>query len=278
MKLTPTPVKSLALELGLEVKQPEKLRKDGECLDWIQSLDLDVAVVMAYGQILPVSVLNMPRFGCLNIHTSLLPKYRGAAPIQWAIWNGDESTGVTLMQMDKGMDTGPIVATSEVPITPQTTAPILHDQLAAAGADLLKRSLQGYCEGRLAIVPQPDEGACHARKIEKQDGAIDWTLSAIELDRQIRALSPWPGCFTDLRLSNGDMERLKIKAAQSVDSKIVGVEPGEILQADKEGLIVRAGEGALRLLELQRQGGRVMDAKAFLQGMPLAVGDRLVSP
>ena len=274
MKLSPTPIKSLALELGLEVQQPERLRKDQACLDWIQSLNLDVAVVMAYGQILPVSVLNMPKFGCLNIHTSLLPKYRGAAPIQWAIWNGDEVTGVTLMKMDKGMDTGPIVATSKVPITPRTTAPILHDQLAEAGAELIKRSLQGYCEGLSPVIPQPDEGASHARKIEKQDGAIDWSHSAVELDRQVRALSPWPGCFTDLRLSNGGTERLKIKAVKAIDCEMKNSEPGAIIQADREGLVVKTGNGALRLLELQRQGGKVMDAKAFLQGMPLAVGDR----
>jgi methionyl-tRNA formyltransferase len=278
MKLTPTPIKSIALDLGLEIWQPERLRKDPACMEWIKSLQLDVAIVMAYGQILPVSVLQMPKFGCLNIHTSLLPHYRGAAPIQWAIWTGDEVTGVTLMQMDKGMDTGPIVATSQVPITPQTTAPMLHDQLAEAGADLLKRSLADYCDGKLAVTPQPEHGVSHARKIEKQDGAIDWTRSAVELDRQVRALSPWPGCFTDVRLSCGGVERLKIKAVQPLELKAEGFEPGEIVQADKEGLIVKAGHGALRLLELQRQGGKAMDAKAFLLGMPLASGDCLVKP
>lgn len=275
MKLTPTPIKSLAMDLGLETKQPERLRKDQECLHWIQSLELDVAIVMAYGQILPVSVLNMPKYGCLNIHTSLLPKYRGAAPIQWAIWNGDDVTGVTLMQMDKGMDTGPMIATSEVPINSQTTAPILHDQLAEAGAVLLKSHLRDYCEGKLPIIPQPEEGVSHARKIEKQDGAMDWSRSAVELDRQVRALSPWPGCFTDLQMADGSYERLKIKAVQPVESGAEKAEPGEIIQADQEGLIVQTGNGALKLLELQRQGGKAMHAKAFLLGMPLAEGDLL---
>lgn len=274
MRLTPTPIKSLALELGLEVKQPERLRKDQDCLDWIQSLKLDVAIVMAYGQILPESVLNMPRLGCLNIHTSLLPKYRGAAPIQWAIWNGDEVTGVTLMKMDKGMDTGPIVATSEVPITSETTAPSLHDTLAEAGATLLQSSLGDYCKGKLPIVPQPEGGISHARKIEKEDGLLDWSRSAVELDRQVRALSPWPGCFTDLVLPEGRQERLKIKAVQPITLNTSGGQPGEILQADKQALIVQTGDGALELIELQKQGGKAMHSKAFLLGTPLQVGSR----
>ncbi len=274
LKLLPTPVKAHAERLGLPVWQPDRLRKDTSFLEQLKSLDLDVAVVMAYGQLLPASLLYMPKSGCVNIHTSLLPKYRGAAPIQWAIWNGDTVTGVTLMAMDEGMDTGPILSSREVPVTDQTTAPRLHDQLAEEGAQLVREQLLDYVNGVLKPIPQPDEGSCHARKISKEDGWLDWTKPVSHLDCQIRALTPWPGCFTHHHTSEGKVERLKILEARPLDSE-KGRDPGEIVQADREKLLVATGSGALEILKLQRSGGKVLNHDAFLAGCTLQKGDVL---
>jgi methionyl-tRNA formyltransferase len=267
LRLQATPVKACALELGLPVWQPERIRKDHACLEELASMNLDVVVVMAYGQLLPASVLNMPKAGCVNIHTSLLPKYRGAAPIQWAIWNGDQVSGATLMLMDEGMDTGPIISKKEIPITPQTTALTLHDQLAVAGAELIRDDLEKFVQGDLEPKSQPSEGASHARKITKEDGLLDWKLSADYLDRQIRALSPWPGCYTSYQYPDGKVERLKIWEAKPV--QLQSNKPGEIIQADRTGFIVGAGEGALEILKIQRPGGKALSADSFLIGSPL---------
>ncbi|MBT5926611.1 MAG: methionyl-tRNA formyltransferase [Verrucomicrobia bacterium] len=273
LKLQPTPVKSLALDLGLPVWQPDRLRKDVECLERLKAMNLDVAVIMAYGQLLPLSVLSIPKAGCINIHTSLLPKYRGAAPIQWAIWNGDPVTGVTMMLMDQGMDTGPIVCTKEIPITSLTTAAILHDQLAEAGSILIRNRLVSYVRGDLEPNPQPAEGISHARKITKEDGKMDWANSGAYLDQQVRALTPWPGCFTDFQTPDGKVERLKIWSIRPLDA--ASGKPGEIIRADRGGLIVATGQGALEILELQRPGGKVLSSFSFLAGSSLQEGSML---
>lgn len=273
LKLQPTPVKACALELGLPIRQPERIRKDRACLEELAAMDLDVAVVIAYGQLLPNSVLTIPRAGCVNIHTSILPKYRGAAPIQWAIWNGDTVSGATLMAMDEGMDTGPIISQKEIPITPSTTGLILHDQLAEAGSELIRRDLVRFVRGDLKAKPQPSEGASHARKITKEDGLLDWTQSAVHLDRQIRALSPWPGCYTNYRYPDGKIERLKIWEAKPV--QLPNEKPGQIIQADHSGLIVGTALGALKILKIQRPGGKALPADSFLVGSPLSQGDML---
>jgi methionyl-tRNA formyltransferase len=270
LKLRATPVKACALELGLPVWQPERVRKDRVCLDELIALKLDVAVVMAYGQLLPTSVLNIPKAGCVNIHTSLLPKYRGAAPIQWAIWNGDQVTGATLMLMDEGMDTGPIISKKEIPITSETTALTLHDQLAVVGSELIRDDLEKFVQGDLEPCPQPTEGASHARKITKEDGFLDWNLPAESLDRQIRALSPWPGCYTSYRHPDSKRERLKIREAKPV--QLQSGKPGEIIQVNRTGFIVGTGQGALEILKIQRSGGKVLSADSFLIGSSLEKG------
>ena len=195
--LQPTPIKALAERLSLTCHQPPNLRRCEATLGWLQALDLDVIVVMAYGQLLASSVLEMPRRGCVNVHTSLLPKYRGAAPIQWAIWNGDAQSGVSLMQMDEGMDTGPIIATQSIPIEATTTAALLHDQLGELGAQLMRSHLKDFVAGALQPCSQDASQATHARKITKEDGWIDWAQSAQQINCQVRALDPWPGCHAD---------------------------------------------------------------------------------
>ncbi|MDB4665346.1 methionyl-tRNA formyltransferase [Verrucomicrobia bacterium] len=275
MKIASTPTKALAVELELPVMQPERLRSDDTCLEWLKSLQLDIAVVMAYGQLLSPAVLEIPRHGCLNLHTSLLPKYRGAAPIQWAIWNGDCVTGVSLMKMDKGMDTGPVISTVKVPIQSDTSALILHDQLSEAAATLLQSALHDYIAGVMKPMPQSSNEVSHARKIEKEDGLMDWSQPAIVLDRQVRALWSWPGCYTDFEGSSGLRERLKIRAVKLSTISNARGNPGEILQSDKDGLKVLTGDGVLEIIEIQRQGGRAMPASAFLSGSPIRVGSLL---
>ena len=273
LKLRATPVKACALELDLPIWQPERIRKDQACLEELTSMNLDVVVVMAYGQLLPPSVLNIPKAGCVNIHTSLLPKYRGAAPIQWAIWNGDQVSGATLMLMDEGMDTGPIISKKEISITPQTTALTLHDQLAIAGSELIRDDLEKFVRGDLKPSPQPSAGASHARKITKEDGLLDWKLPAEYLDRQIRALFPWPGCYTSYQHPDGKEERLKVWEAKPVQFQ--SNKPGEIIQADRTGFIVGTGQGALEILKIQRPGGKALSADSFLIGSSLEIGSVL---
>jgi len=271
MKLQPTPVKELALAEGLPVLQPRRAR-DEEFIDQLRDLQPDLIVVAAYGQILPQSLLDIPRLGCLNVHTSLLPKYRGAAPIQWAILDGDAETGVTIMKMDAGLDTGPMLSTVKTAITPEDNAQTLHDRLAAVGGELLVKTIPDYAEGKISPIPQPAEGASYARKISKEDGQIDWAQSARVLWNRVRGFTPWPGAFTHLS-EDGKPRLLKVWLAQ-IESELSGA-PGEILRADKQGIVVGCGQQSLRILQLQREGGRRLSAQEFLAGHPLAVGIRL---
>jgi len=254
-----SPVHEAAVQLGLAVHTPARLRRQQAEWERFAALDLDAAVVAAYGLILPRPMLDSPRRGCLNIHASLLPRWRGAAPIQAAILAGDAQSGVTIMQMDEGLDTGAMKLTGTVDLTGETTAQGLHDALSEMGAALVLRAL---AEDPPAV-PQPEEGACYAPKLSREDGRLDWTQDAAALDRRVRALNPWPGTFTTL-----GAETLKVLAARPVAGS---GEPGVVLDAQ---LTVATGAGALRIERLQAPGRAAMAAEAFLNGRPIAAGSR----
>ncbi len=270
MKLTPSAVKQAALAHGLPVYQPLSL-KTAEAQAELRAADADVMVVAAYGLILPQAVLDLPRFGCLNIHASLLPRWRGAAPIQRAILAGDAETGITIMQMDAGLDTGAMLATTRVTIHPDDTSASLHDALMQAGAAAIVAALANYP----ALVPtsQDDARATYAAKLSKDEAQLDWRQPADVLARAVRAFNPVPGAWTLL-----DGAALKIWAAQ-VDSAaphaVAAGVPGQVLHADADRLVVACGSGALALQEVQPAGGRRMTAAAFLAGRPLPPGTRL---
>jgi methionyl-tRNA formyltransferase len=273
LKLTPSPVKVLAEKSNLPVLQPLKAR-DELFIDELRDLKPDLIVVVAYGQILPPAILDLPRFGCLNVHTSLLPKYRGAAPIQWAIANGDAETGVTIMKMDAGLDTGPMLATRRTRILPTDDSQVLHDRLAQLGADLLSETIPAYVAGNISPTPQPATGSTYAAKIKKEDGRIDWSQPAQQIWNRLRAFTPWPGAFTYLsgEASAGRASPvfLKIWKAEVVEQTGPA---GRVLSADKTGIVVGCGKGALRILELQREGGKRLPAEPFLAGCPIKAGE-----
>ena len=270
----PSAVKTLAVRLGVPVLQPEKAR-DPDFISRLGDLRSDLIVVAAYGQILPAAILDLPSFRCLNVHASLLPKYRGAAPIQWALLNGDAETGVTIMQMEPTLDTGPILSQETLPIRPEDDAQTLHDRLALTGAELLLRTIPGYVEGTIQPRPQPSDGVSYARKITKEDGRLDWALPARALWNRVRGLTPWPGTFGHLPAGPAAI-LLKIWQASPLDEQ-GGGEPGTILRADKSGLVVACGEGALQLLTVQREGGRRLAARDFLAGHPLKPGQHFLA-
>jgi methionyl-tRNA formyltransferase len=254
------PVHVAAEALGLPVRTPVRLRSDAQAHADFAALELDVAVVAAYGLILPQAMLDSPRRGCLNIHASLLPRWRGAAPIQAAVLAGDAQTGITIMQMEAGLDTGPMLLSQAVPVTETTTAGQLHDWLAAIGAALVLRAL----DVSPPPVPQPAEGATYAAKLSREDGRIDWTRPAEAIDRQVRAFDPWPGTFTTL---GGTV--LKVLA---VEPALAAGAPGTLLD---DRLTVACGTGALRLTRVQLPGRAPLDAAAFLRGHPVPAGTRL---
>jgi methionyl-tRNA formyltransferase len=269
LKPQPSPVKSLALRQGLPVLQPERAR-DEKFIAELRALQPDLIVTAAYGQILPPPILDLPRHGCLNVHTSLLPKYRGAAPIQWAIANGETETGVTIMKMDTGLDTGPIVSQRRTAILPPDDSATLHDRLAQLGAELLAQTIPDYVAGKIQPVPQPAAGASHAAKIKKEDGHIDWNQPARTIWNRLRAFTPWPGAFTFLP-AEPRPQLVKIWKAEVVEQSGEG---GRVLSADKTGIVVGCGGHALRIHELQREGGRQLTAAEFLAGHPLKVGEQ----
>ena len=270
LKLHATPVKEFAQRARLPVLQPERAR-DEQFIGELRAFQPDLIAVAAYGQILPARILELPRFGCLNVHTSLLPKYRGAAPIQWAILNDEAETGVTIMKMDAGLDTGDILTQRATPIRPEDDAETLHDRLAQMGADLLAQTIPDYVAGNIQPRPQPSEGVSLAPKIRKEDGRIDWNLPARAVWNRIRAFTPWPGAFTHLPAPTGP-QFLKIWQAEVVEQT---GSPGEIMRADKSGVVVGCGRDALRILVLQREGGRRMTVPEFLAGHPLQPGQKL---
>ncbi len=266
MALQASPVKQVALKHGLPVHQPEKLRTP-EAQQPLQDVAADVLVVAAYGLILPQVVLDMPRLGCVNIHASLLPRWRGAAPIHRAIEAGDAETGITLMQMDAGLDTGPMLLEARLPILPQDTTGSLHDKLASMGAELIVQGLKQLEQGGLTATPQPEEGVTYAAKIGKAEAELNWQRSAQELDRAIRAFNPFPGASSKL----GETV-LKIWEAQPVDASGPA---GQVLAVGPEGIVVACGSGALRLTRLQKPGGKRLPAADFLRGTPVVVGAQL---
>jgi methionyl-tRNA formyltransferase len=270
LKVQPSAVKELALKLQLPVLQPERARAP-EFIEAIRQLRPDLIVVVAFGQILPQALLDVPRHGCLNVHTSILPRHRGAAPIQWALLEGDAETGVTIMRMDAGLDTGPIVATETTRIEPTDDAQTLHDRLAVLGAALLARVIPGYVNGLILPQPQPAEGATYARKISKEDGRLDWSQPATVLWNRLRALTPWPGAFTTLPAAP---KPALLKLWRATPQPGTGA-PGEVLHAGADGVKIACGEGALLVTELQREGARRMSAAEFLAGHPLPPGTRL---
>jgi methionyl-tRNA formyltransferase len=270
LQLQPSPVKTLALKLNLPVLQPLKAR-DEQFISELRGLKPDLIVVVAYGQILPQSILDLPKFGCVNVHTSLLPKYRGASPIQSAILNGEAETGVTIMKMDAGLDTGGIISQARTAILPEDNSQTLHDRLAQLGAELLIETISGYTAGKLPPQPQSAEGASSAAKIKKEDGRIDWSEPAEKILNRLRAFTPWPGAFTFLPAEPKPL-LLKIWKAEMVG--IYGQTASTVLSADKTGIVVACGKGALRILELQREGGRRLSAQEFLAGHPLKPGAR----
>ncbi len=261
--LRDTPVAAAAKALDLPLRTPESL-KDPASHQAFRDLDLDAAIVVAYGLLLPKAILQVPRLGCINLHASLLPRWRGAAPIQRAILAGDRESGASVMQMDEGLDSGPVLAECRVPIGPQTTGASLHDALAEQGARLLVESLAALAEGHLQARPQPAEGVTYAKKLSRAESGLDWTRPAVELERQVRAFTPWPGSHFEV-----EGTRIKLHAAALAEGK---GRPGEILD---ERLTVACGAGALRLLELQRPGKAAQPAEAFLRGFPIAKGTRL---
>jgi methionyl-tRNA formyltransferase len=260
LKLEPSPVKALALARGLTVLQPASLRA-ADARAPALAVPLDVLVVAAYGLILPAEVLSWPRHGCLNIHASRLPRWRGAAPIQRALLAGDAVTGVTIMQMDEGLDTGPMIDVVDVPIASDDTAGTLHDKLAAAGASAIVRVLERLSRGQpLARQPQPAEGASYASKIDRAEAALDWTDAADVLDRKVRAFDPAPGAYTR-------QQGVLVKVWQARPLAIrPSAAPGTVLACGSEGIDVACGQGALRILEVQPAGGRRMSAAAYLAG------------
>ena len=270
LKLQPSPVKEIALRENLPVLQPERAR-DEKFIQQLREIQPDLICVAAYGQILPQAILDLPPLGCLNVHTSLLPKYRGAAPIQRAILNGESETGVTLMKMDAGLDTGAILTREKTRIQPEDNSQTLHDRLARIGAELLVKTIPDYAAGKIQPRPQPGEGVSHAAKIKKSDGKINWSEAALVSWNRVRAMTPWPGAFTFLP---AQPQALLLKIWRAEISNESGA-PGDILRAEKNGIIAACGEGALRILILQREGGRRMTAQEFLAGHPLAAGEKL---
>lgn len=267
--LHPTPVKEAAMELGLPVYQPKKVR-DPEFLEVLKELNPEVIVVVAFGQLIPKSILELAPYGCINVHASLLPKYRGAAPIQWAVIDGEPETGVTIMRMDEGLDTGDMISKVTVPVSADETGGSLFDKLSEAGAKLLVETLPSLEEGTAVFEKQPEESpTAYAGMIKKSMGDLDWNRPAEELERLIRGLNPWPSAYTKL-----DGKTLKIWKAQVLEEKEEEEKqmPGTILSTDQQEFKVKTGKGILKITELQLEGKKRMDTSSFLRGYHLEGG------
>lgn len=261
-QLKNSPVHTLAASANIEVRTPSSLKTEEEQAAF-KALDLDVAVVVAYGQILPQAILDAPKHGCVNIHASLLPRWRGAAPIHRAIMAGDSETGICIMKMDLGLDTGPVIARKSIPITTTSTTADLHDLLASMGATMINAALDGYCDKSLIPLEQASDGVTYAKKIDKAEALIDWTRSAQDIDQQVRGLCPFPGAYTIL----GD-ERIKILAGTLEEAT------GEAGTTLDDQLLVACGKGAYRIERAQRAGKGAMDRKEFLRGIEISKASR----
>lgn len=266
-----TPVKECALKYNIPVFQPRRVR-EAECIEELRKYNADIMVVVAFGQILPKEILEMTPYGCVNVHASLLPKYRGAAPIQWSIIDGEEVTGVTTMQMNEGLDTGDMLLKVEIPIEEKETGGSLHDKLAEAGAKLCVETLEALQNKTVTPVPQGETTTAYAKMLEKQLGNIDWTKSAVEIERLIRGLTPWPSAYTNW---NGKV--MKIWDAKVVESEndTNEAQPGAIVKVEKDTFDVQTGDGLLKVRELQIPGKKRMDAGAFLRGYQIKEGEIL---
>lgn len=264
-QLQPSPVKQVALAAGIPVFQPEKLRR-AEAIAELQQWQPDVYVVAAFGQILPQAVLDIPAFGSINVHASLLPRWRGAAPIQAAVRAGDAETGVTIMQMDAGLDTGPMLAQRAIPIAADETGQSLHDKLAALGPALLLDTLPRYLSGVLQPQPQPDDGVTYAPQINKEDGSLDWTQPALVIERLVRAFTPWPGTYT---FWDGQLLKIVSGAAGSGQA-----EPGHVIET-RDGIAVGTGDGLYYPAQVQLAGRKALPTPEFVRGQPGWVGSVL---
>ncbi len=263
-EVTFSPVKQLAVDRGLLVLQPAKIRGT-DFAQQLKALAAEVAVVTAYGKILPTDALEAPRLGCVNVHASLLPRFRGAAPIQWAIAHGDTEAGVCLMKMDEGMDTGPVIARAQLPILPDDTSATLHDKLSALGGEVLREHLLAYLRGERFPVPQPTQGIVMAPMIKKEDGHLDFARPAIALERRLRAFTPWPGAFLHFEGGLLKIHGMKVAAGQGA--------VGSVLRASPDGIEVGCGEGSVLLTSLQPEGKKPMTAQQFLNGRKVTVGE-----
>lgn len=268
-----TPVKVQALEYKIPVYQPVKVR-DQAFIEVLRELEADAFVVIAFGQILPKAVLELPRYGCVNIHASLLPKYRGAAPIQWCVIDGEKETGITTMMMDVGLDTGDMLEKVVIPIDEKETGGSLHDKLSLAGGSLILSTLRKLEEGTAVRTPQTEEGTCYAKMLTKSLGDIDWNQDAVSIERLIRGLNPWPSAYT---MWNG--KTIKIWAADVIkdESPANSLPCGGVALSDRHCLAVRTGDGLLSIKELQMEGKKRMDIEAFLRGYPIPAGDVFVN-
>ncbi len=261
-----TPVKEAALKHGIEVYQPRRIR-EAECVEKLRQYNADIMVVIAFGQIIPKEILEMVPYGCVNVHASLLPKYRGAAPIQWSIIDGEVVTGVTTMQMDEGLDTGDMLLKTEVPITAEETGESLHDKLAKAGAALCVETLAKLQEGSIIPEKQGESPTVYAKMLDKKLGNIDWTKSAVEIERLVRGLNSWPSAYT-----YWNKKVVKIWKA-SVTDENSNEQVGTVVKVEKDGFYVQTGNGLLKVLELQIPGKKRMDAGAFLRGYTIEPGE-----
>lgn len=269
-KVIMTPVKEVCLEANIPVYQPKRIRNEADVNDF-KEIEADVAVVIAYGQILPKSILEYPKYGCINIHASLLPKLRGAAPYQWAVINGDSVTGITTMQMDSGIDTGDMLMKMVINIEPDETAGSLHDKLMVSGGELLLQTLEGIESCSIEPIQQNNEDASKAPMLDKNFGKIDWTKSAEEIERLIRGLNPWPSAFTFMNGSLIKIWKADVRASENSDYT-----PGTICEIiPKEGFLIRCGEGSLLIKEVQLQGKKRMDTASLMNGYEIAVGSIL---
>lgn len=261
-----TPIKEAALKHGIEVYQPRRIR-EAECVEKLRQYNADIMVVIAFGQIIPKEILEMVPYGCVNVHASLLPKYRGAAPIQWSIIDGEAVTGVTTMQMDEGLDTGDMLLKTEVPITAEETGESLHDKLAKAGAALCVETLAKLQEGSIVPEKQGESPTAYAKMLDKKLGNIDWTKSAVEIERLVRGLNSWPSAYT-----YWNKKVVKIWKA-SVTDENSNEQVGTVVKVEKDGFYVQTGNGLLKVLELQIPGKKRMDAGAFLRGYTIEPGE-----
>lgn len=264
-----SPVKECALRHNIPVLQPVRIKRP-EAIEELAQYEADIYVVAAFGQILSQQILDMPKYGCLNIHASLLPKYRGASPIQHAVLDGEEKSGVTIMQMDAGLDTGDMLYKKEIVLAADETFETLHDRLMAIGGEAIVEALPLLEAGKLTPVKQNDEESCYASLISKEMGRIDFSATAAEIDRKVRGMNPWPSAFSAFR-----GKQVKIWKVQIAEGEYDGCEPGSVCLVEKDGFTVKAGEGAVKILELQLEGKKRMTARDFLLGVKVLPGEKL---